>query len=308
MTNDELLHKWVNGTLSAEEEAVFRRRPEYESLTQLYRMTEGLEPPAFDGEAVLANILVQEKTALKPPVAAKKRPLGRWVQMAVAASVILLVGVWLWTSRDQTVTFEVASSAQTEGVLPDASTFVLNAESSLKYDKSTWEEARSLTLTGEAFFEVEKGADFAVKTPSGTVTVLGTKFNVRSRGTTLEVACQEGRVAVANVKGEILAELTPNEAIRLEAGKAVDNWQVPAANKASWVDGISKFRKVALSVVLEELERQFGVKIDCSKVNTEEVLSCNFQHKDLDLALQTVLSPLEIQYEVEGKRVKLRKE
>ena len=50
MINDEQLHKWVNGNLTNEELEVFKLRPEYDSLVELYENTEGLSVPNFDEE------------------------------------------------------------------------------------------------------------------------------------------------------------------------------------------------------------------------------------------------------------------
>jgi len=44
MINDELLHKWINGTLAGKELSEFKQRPEYEELLLLYNKTDFLEP------------------------------------------------------------------------------------------------------------------------------------------------------------------------------------------------------------------------------------------------------------------------
>ena len=47
---------------------------------------------------------------------------------------------------------------------------------------------RSLTLSGEAYFDVQKGnKPFTISTNQGQVTVLGTSFNVRSRADGFEI-------------------------------------------------------------------------------------------------------------------------
>jgi len=308
MTNDKILHKWVNGELSAGELKTFKLRPEYQSLVDLYENTEKLAAPAFDREAMLSEVLKQEKK--KSPAVQKGRRvfLSKWVKYSVAASLLLVVGWFLFLRNSGQTVIELAKGERQEGVLPDQSTFVLNAESILSFNKKTWEDARILNLQGEAFFEVQKGSKFTVVTPTGQVQVLGTKFNVRSRNGIMEVACQRGKVAVLAADGKLVGELYPNDALRIEPGKALEKWQTAPAENPSWVDGITKMRKVALSQVLEELERQFNVKINPGNINTNEIISCNFQHKNLELALKTTLSPLGIKYEIQnGSKIFLKK-
>jgi len=294
MKNDELLHKWVNGQLTAAELDRFKQRPEYEALEKLRAKTDQLEVPAFAEAQMLADILAIDKKA-KPPTTGKRRTLSRWAKYAAAAAVLLLAGWFFWPTA-QPVTWATGQQEQQEGRLPDGSTFRLNAESALTYQPKTWAAERRVELTGEAFFNVEKGQTFTVYTTNGTVAVLGTTFNVWSRDNTLEVSCQTGKVAVTNLAQTQRHVLLPQEAIRLTAGKVTMQWTTPANDPISWMAGVSKFRQVPLATVLAALERQFGVRIDARAVDTTTILSCNFDHQDLDLALKTTLTPLVIRY------------
>lgn len=312
MINDELLHKWVNGTLTASELAAFKKRPEYGALVELYQNTEHITAPTFDEEVMLKGILKTDKKATtSSPTQGRRVLLSTWLKYGVAASVLLLVGLFFWSQNSggssDWVRYEVAQGETLEGTLPDASTFVLNAGSSLSYKKSTWTQERVLELHGEAFFKVKKGEVFKVVTPTGGVQVLGTQFNVWSRNKQLEVKCQSGRVAILDTDGKVLTPLRANYAIRLKGQQILAQYQLPNAEYAqSWVNGIYRFRKVPLSEVLAEIERQFGITIDAADVNINETLSCSFQKGDLDLALQTCLKPLGITYEKQGDTVQLK--
>ena len=295
MKNDEQLHKWVNGNLTQEEMEVFKLRPEYDSLVELYENTENLAVPDFDESGMLTQILQQDKKSALPKKG-KRVFLSSWVKYGVAAAVLLLAA-WIFYPNQNAVQFKTAMGERTEGILPDESTFVLNAESELTYNAKTWASERELSLRGEAFFEVKKGSKFKVETPDGAVEVLGTKFNVRSRANALEVTCQSGKVAVINLQGKVIGELLANDALRISAGKDVEKWKISPTGKASWVDGIFRFRNVPLKMVLEELERQFEVRIQTGNIDAQVQVSCNFQNENLELALKTVLSPLGITYE-----------
>ena len=307
MKNDEILHKWVNGTLNAKELEEFKLRPEYDSLVELYKNTDHLSAPKWEGDPVLAEILKIEKKELWPVDTGKRRFLSSWMKYAAAASVLLLA-TWFFWPKAGMVVYELAKGERKEGVLPDQSMFALNEESTLSYDAGNWKEDRSLKLNGEAFFSVSPGSKFTVKTPNGSIQVLGTQFNVRSEKGVLEVKCQSGKVAVLSTEGQVLDELNPNDAVRIVNNKTTDKWQLQSGDKASWKSGISSFKKVRLEIVLEELEKQYAVDIDAGAVDVNEILSCNFQHTDLEMALKTTLTPLGIKYNIEkGNKIILRK-
>lgn len=309
MKNDELLHKWVNNTISAEELEMFKLRPEYLTLEELKKNTQDLNAPEFDEADMLKAILNTGKES--PVIQAPERRifLANWIKYAAAAAVLFLA-IWYFIPESSSmIHYDLAKGERQEDVLPDQSSFILNAESSLSYDAGQWKNNRSLDLKGEAFFKVEKGAKFTVNTPSGSVEVLGTSFNVRSRQEGLEVKCFTGKVAVRSLDKSIDETIIAKEAIRIEAGIITDQWTVQSETKPNWVEGIFSFKNVPLSTVIKELERQFDINIEQEGINVEELITCNFQNKNLDQALKTSITPLGIQYKIlKDQSVKLFKE
>ncbi|MFK7809775.1 MAG: FecR family protein, partial [Saprospiraceae bacterium] len=221
LKDDELLHKWVNDELNAEELAAFKMRPNYIALENLKKQTDSLSPPPFDEEVILKRILTIEKeNAEKKVEKGKTRSIFRLVSYAAAAAIFFGV-LWFMWPESSIVHMKLANGEKIEGYLPDESLFALNAGSTLSYDSETWATERTLQLSGEAFFKVEKGSTFQVKTDNGTVKVLGTEFNVRSRNGVLEVKCKEGKVAVLSSGGVLLEELELNDAIRVKDEKII---------------------------------------------------------------------------------------
>lgn len=298
MENDKLLHKWVNGDLTAEELKKFKQRPEYDALTELYHKTDHLTAPEFDEEGMLAGILKTKKSVTTPKIG-RRRLLSVVVKYAAAAAVLLLIGLFLWPNNNS-VTLVAGLGEQKKGELPDGSTFILNAESSLAYNPDTWAKERTLQLRGEVFLEVEKGSPFKVETINGLVEVLGTSFNVWSRKQGLKVNCYTGKVAVSSLDKEDRAVISKNESVSIQAGQLSEVSERSASRIPSWTEGVTKFRNVALKLVIEELERQFNTNIESSGIAVNEIVSCNFEHSDLNLALKTCLSPLGIRYEIQA--------
>ena len=79
--------------------------------------------------------------------------------------------------------------------LPDGSIVKLNKNSSITFD--SFDQERTVSLSGEAFFDViESEKPFTVTTEIGSVSVLGTEFNVKSKGDEFDVEVQSGEVEV----------------------------------------------------------------------------------------------------------------
>jgi transmembrane sensor len=90
--------------------------------------------------------------------------------------------------------------------LPDGSLVTLNKYSQVSFPEKFSKDKRVLQLSGEAFFKVkpDKKKPFEVHTNNVTITVVGTSFNVRSRGDTTEIIVETGVVEVATEKQTVL--------------------------------------------------------------------------------------------------------
>ena len=94
-------------------------------------------------------------------------------------------------------------------MLSDGTNVQLNAGSTLSYSKDYNSGNREVFLNGEAYFNVTKNhVPFIVSTDYAQVTVLGTKFNVRSRSDGFEAGVNEGSVEVTNNDKSIVSYLS----------------------------------------------------------------------------------------------------
>lgn len=211
--NQELLDKWLNGEISPSELEVLKRDPNFTEYLKIDAFVKQIQMPSHDASESLA--------ALKKRVSQPKEPkliqLNSFLKYAAAAVLVFTVGYFYLNSLPQT--FETELAQKEEFVLPDNSNVILNENSSLSYQKGKWNENRSLELQGEAFFEVITGNTFEVQTDHGTVSVLGTRFNVLARENSFEVVCYEGLVEVTYAND--LMKLFPGQKARLKDGKLV---------------------------------------------------------------------------------------
>ena len=253
-----------------------------------------LEKPVFDVEKQLEE---QKKYNATLQHNKKQKFSTTWMYSA-AALILLLIGIKFFFFP-YTTTIHTEKGQNTVVTLPDHSKVMLNADSSLEYNKKSFAEDKVVELHGEAFFDVEKGASFIVNTANGNITVLGTEFNVYSRNKSLEVHCFEGKVSVQ--KGNDKVMLTAGKGTKYHETKEFSIFEI-SDKKSSWLDGKSRFSEVPLERVIQELERQYIIKIDADHVDVKRIFTGFFVHNNLEIALKTSFDPMDIDYTFEGKK------
>lgn len=172
---------------------------------------------------------MEDVRPLQPDVRAV---VGWWYFMrtvAAALSLVLLVGwaLWMQYGPDQSIRMLTTSTGQTRTVrLPDNSTVVLYANSSIRYARRWSDESpRAVWLRGEADFSVvhRNGGDttsahlFRVHTSDLTVEAVGTIFRVRQRPEGTRVALRSGRVNLL-VEQQKSIRLRPGDSVEVTAG------------------------------------------------------------------------------------------
>lgn len=269
-------------------------------LEKAIRSAETLRVPAkrtkADAWATLkARIEGVDEDAATTVVPASKgaaKTFRLWPLAAVAASVTFML-VFFWKKDGSTVdpttamvSFVVPNGELESVSLPDASQVTINAGSVLEYSKEDWDESRKVKLKGEAFFRVAKGETFTVETSTGSVTVLGTEFNVYARENGFRVACQEGRVRV-NVPNSEAIEITAGQGVELIDGKLSLDETLDPGQEMAWQRGEFYFYEADYTEVWYELERQFGVTI-FSEIDESKKFTGSFTNGDLTTALEMV--------------------
>lgn len=232
-----------------------------------------------------------------------QRRRSMWI-LAAAASIALLIAAGWWWTNATVATPVIASTARKEiskKILPDGSVVSMNAVSNMTYTPANWKKERTILLEGEAFFEVEKGSPFIVKTSLGQVEVLGTSFNVEAREGIFRVNCYTGKVKVTTSTGETTI-LTPQQGVFLQDGK-LQARPISNRNDIAWQDQIHYFDNVPLAEVFAALERQYAIDVQYPAEIAKRQYAGFFKSNDLEQALQTVCWPLNLQFSVTGQQV-----
>lgn len=157
------------------------------------------------------------------------------------------------------LTLTTPRGGQYQITLSDGTLVYMNAGSSLKYPTAFNTNFRTVTLQGEAYFEVaqDKRRPFMVKTARQTITVLGTHFNVNAYSDEVytKTTLLEGSVRVNDS-----TILKPGEQALLDAnGISVADADIKAS--LAWKNGDFIFNEEPLESILRQVSRWYDVEI-----------------------------------------------
>jgi ferric-dicitrate binding protein FerR (iron transport regulator) len=297
MNREDLIKKWLDNNLNTDELEAFKKFEDYESLVKLSDSVKHFKAPDYNTSEALQDVLYAIKTPKKSV---------RWVPILsrIAAIFVVCFGVYYYTTTLDT-TFKTLASQKQTIELPDASTVALNATTTVSFNKKQWNTNRQVQLNGEAYFKVAKGSKFEVVTDAGTVTVLGTQFNIKQRHNYFEVVCYEGLVSVTYNNNEI--KLQPGNRLLLIDGKLIatekENQIVP-----SWINNNSVFKSLPYREVIAEFERQYDMTINLQSINDSQLFTGSFTHNNIDVALKSITLPLHLSYTKTDDTITLKRE
>jgi len=293
MKDNTQLARWLAGELDEKELRALESSAEYPTLLRIRENFARLESPKTDGERVLRNVLSHPKIRKR-----KVFRLHRKSWISAAAVLVILLGlafVFVLPKR-----FSTANAQTLALTLPDQSRVLLNAGSEASYNSWNWSRNREVALEGEAYFKVAKGKTFTVKTDLGTVTVLGTQFNVKARDSRFDVICYEGKVRVRFNNHEIL--LLPHQKVTvLDGDEALS--QTPAA-QPEWTHHELYFSNEKLAAVIAEIERQYNITIKTTMVS-QQLFSGSLPGNDLQGALKMLSATYHMNVSESGKTITL---
>lgn len=187
--------------------------------------------------------------------------------------------------------------------LADGSRIWINSESAIIVPSVFTGDKRTVSLSGEAFFEIAKDPEhpFQVVVEGQTIEVLGTSFNVRAYNTSREVqtTLSEGKIKLITPKGFMM--LSPGEQAELDkvTGEVVLN-KVKASTFEAWKEGRYEFINENLIEVFNMVERWYDVELIYQE---NEFKSMNFsgvirRNKPVEHFLTLLGHSIPIRYEI----------
>lgn len=288
MNKDELIKKWLADELSPEESSAFEALEDASFLKDIITDAAAFKASHFSKPEDYQRF----KDRLRDRDSRSKKVI--WIRPLLRIASVFLIGFalyyFLWPNNLTEINTQFGE--QLVVALPDESSVRVNAHSEIVFNEKKWASNRQVRLEGEAFFDVVKGGRFQVVTPEGEITVLGTEFNVKQRGSFFEVKCYEGRVQVSSGDHMVILEVGDNfRSANGEISTGKNSFDTP-----QWTRNISTFQRIAVSEVFAELERQYSVEILLEEINTDQLFTGGFVHDNLEKALKSITEPLNLDY------------
>ncbi|MEN8248984.1 MAG: FecR family protein [Bacteroidota bacterium] len=298
MTTEDKIKRWLVGELSDVERKEFESSKEFSKIDRLLKALKNFKAPEYDVEGQYSKL--SEKVIHKAKTISLYNRISPVLRIAAIFIVALTVGYFAYNQLSSGLKDQEWIVAQDEVVLPDSSVVLLNADSKIRLSHKRWDKERNVELMGEAFFKVKKGSKFNVISSQGTVSVLGTEFGVKDWNNYYEVTCYSGKVEVNASRTTITLE--PHSAFRIINGKE-ERLDVSDKYEPDWIKGESSFSSVPLFLVLNELERQYQVKVESNNIELNQLFTGSFTHTDLNLALESITIPVDLNYEIQENKI-----
>ncbi|HVV06381.1 MAG TPA: FecR domain-containing protein [Puia sp.] len=241
-----------------------------------------------------------------------RRYLLGWI--GVAAAVIITLGYFLLHSgaiktseavAGGVVEVEAPKGSRKTLFLPDGTMVRLNGGSSIRYDSNMQQkDARVVTLSGEAYFDVARDKDrgFIVHTDEIAIKVLGTAFNVRAypQDKMTEATLMHGSIELTvNNKPYQKIILRPREKFALiddVPEKLIVQDIVPLkvedkeyVQEVSWVEDEFVFQNETLEELAPRMERWFNVQVRIDNPRIKAFHFTGIFHKETIEQALTVL-------------------
>jgi len=307
MTHEELILKYLDGTISAAELRDFeslRGDADFDKIfvetQQILSASKGqLESMNWDKASAWDNIersIDTNQEKVKIPL------LSRRSYMSIAATLALLIAsIFVFKYSDYSKNKGLSLLAQENIVyeLSDGSLVYLEKGSSLEIDKNYNETSRKLNVSGTAFFVVKPNKDkvFEVANSHLIALVKGTSFEMTDVLDRASVTVQTGVVEVRS--DDVSNELRAGERLNLH-GEKIELLRVHV--NSDWTSNVLSFKDVNLSTILQQVEGfyQTTVKIDDALLDKKYTIS--LENLDIEEVIQVLskLTRTEIQHSAEG--------
>lgn len=240
-----------------------------------------------------------------------------WTMGAAAAALIGIMAVTPWrtlfnpeTTSASPRVYRTATGVVDSLRLPDGSTVVLAPGSELTLASGFGNGARTVTLRGAAFFEVEHDVarPFVVRVNDAEVRDLGTAFTIRTGASgAVSVAVTHGIVALRPTASRQQAELRAGDQGMLAAGTVTVRRGVVTTDDVAWTRGLMHYRDTPLDVVQSDLERWYGLTVRMTDpALARRTLTASFRADSSAQAIRLIALAIGADAVVRGDTVLLR--
>ena len=253
-------------------------------------------------QEIVPEIYAEDETIIRKLPVKKQTSYTLWIAAAVSLT-LMAFGFYIFrTQFKKPELLEVATTGNTtEATLPDGTKVFLNYHSKISYPENFSGDIRTVSLQGEAFFDVKPDAahPFVIDANGTDVRVLGTSFNVKAyKKELVRVDVKTGKVRVSKADHKI--ELVKGESAEV----ADDTLRSLRAdlNVMGYHTQVFDFNGAKLGDIINTLND--GYHSDIRLVNADLAkcrLTIGFQKEPLDTTLSVIAETLDLKLRKEGK-------
>lgn len=304
---DELFEKLINDELSSSELKELRERFNVSTDEELISLIRSEDSEDSDQESVSQELVDNVKRKIDSQLfyeeAPKRRsPLKKFFKIVAAVLIpLMLVGLGVWYVTDMVpkssgvCTVATAKQETSSLTLPDGTKIKVNGNSSVTFPSAFEKSRREVSFNGEAYFEVSKDpkSPFTVMTPTMTVTVKGTAFNLmcRTGAKYSELSLDTGLVTVTQNKTGNSVDVSPGTKLIVDnaTGQIILKPINAPQENSSWTSMELYFENASPAYLIDRIEQAYNVKLDSNvKKNINDYFTGTLPANDLDETLRII--------------------
>ena len=233
----------------------------------------------------------------------------RWSIAAAVFIGILLGGLFILRQSKVEMIELTADNGTMTITLPDSTKVWLNRYASITYPTTFADDRRTVSISGEAYFEVahEPRTVNKVRTADGKwldVTVLGTKFNFNSsEDKENTVSLIEGKIEVTPGKNKDGVVLSPGQKVQFNPQNGrMSISQVNTALDAVWHNRLIRFHNATIAEIAADLEELYGVEVTIrnSVDNSRTYSGSTVYYQSVDSTLEALSETIPFDFSYHG--------
>jgi ferric-dicitrate binding protein FerR (iron transport regulator) len=228
-----------------------------------------------------------------------------------------IVNTFKYKNITPTKTLYTPRGVKARLVLPDSSQVWLNSDTWITYPDSFDSLVRSVTISGEAYFDVKKNPDrpMIVNTTKGfSIQVLGTQFNIKAyeNDNIAQTTLYSGEIYLLRSENNKIVgtKISPNQTALIN----VENLKLNVTtiikespkNDYAWKEGKIIFESTPFPEVIKTLERWHGVDF---VIKDREILkykiTATFNSESIVQIMDLIQMTTPVKYKIENRKVVL---
>ncbi len=224
-------------------------------------------------------------------------------KFAAAASIVLIAACCgiLWFHESDT---KYQSNGNVQSLaMADASSIVLDKNSTLEEKSGFGDDHRIVELNGKANFDIEKNENLPFKIIMGnsSIEVIGTQFDLSNTNGIIDLALIEGKVRFVSDQGESYDIVAGERMTYVRSTQVLNVDKIDDYSVFSWSNNGLRYTNASVSHVLTSLSQYFDYELQWSGNNADactHITMTNIVDPKIDEIIEIIESIVDIDLEL----------